>query len=228
MQSSLQNRYRYYYLVFLQPGLWEWHQEHSVETVRELMECQQWTEEELHKAVGTWYANSVNLELGPGRGEAAGYYPTFANLNHSCLPNTQVSAQKYRYKLLLSSDTDTYWRAPDGGAGRCDPPAGGGGQPAGAGRNGAHHALPCTGPRHARPPPRSPRQMVFLVRVRAVQRPERVRLPPGGAGLPGPQLRGSSAASPPARQQYTATAGWITSQGFIWIDPLPSTAKRCC
>ena len=34
------------------------------------------------------YTNSVNMELGPGKGSLTGFYPVFANMNHSCVCNT--------------------------------------------------------------------------------------------------------------------------------------------
>ena len=111
----------------------------------------------------------VRQQCQPGAGARAGGGSRL--LSNIRKPKPQLSAQHtgvrskvtlqvnsfQRRMSLFSSNTVPYLRAPDCGAGRCDPPAGGGGQPAGAGRDGAHHALHRTGPRHAGPPPRSPR-----------------------------------------------------------------------
>ena len=47
-------------------------------------------EEEILEAVYIMYTNSVNMELGPGKGSITGFYPLFANMNHDCQCNTKT------------------------------------------------------------------------------------------------------------------------------------------
>ncbi|XP_023343693.1 potential protein lysine methyltransferase SET5 [Eurytemora carolleeae] len=76
------------------PELWKFHQENSVNVLRNLIPTSQLSlykcsDENLHEILGLMYTNSVNLEVPPGYGEVTGFYPTYANLNHSCLANTK-------------------------------------------------------------------------------------------------------------------------------------------
>jgi hypothetical protein len=48
------------------------------------------TEEEIHRVIGIFSINSLEVELGPGHGEEMGFYPAFSNINHSCLANARV------------------------------------------------------------------------------------------------------------------------------------------
>ena len=71
--------------------MWDFHQEHSVQFIREVLELgERWESEEISSVIYKMYTNSVNMDLGPGRGSLTGFYPVFANLNHSCLSNTKT------------------------------------------------------------------------------------------------------------------------------------------
>ena len=48
------------------------------------------SEEELHRLIGIFMINSLEVELGPGHGEEMGFYPVFSNINHSCLANARL------------------------------------------------------------------------------------------------------------------------------------------
>ena len=75
----------------LYPDLFAYHQEHSVEFLRDTCELGElYSEDEIHQAIAIMYINSVNMELGPGHGQGTAFYPTFAHMNHSCLCNTQT------------------------------------------------------------------------------------------------------------------------------------------
>ena len=75
----------------LHPTVWEYHQEHCVQFIRDVLELgDQFTAEEINEAVYIMYTNSVNMELGPGHGALTGFYPVFANMNHSCVSNTKT------------------------------------------------------------------------------------------------------------------------------------------
>ena len=66
-------------------------QEHSVEMTRDTCELgDEVTEEELHRLIGIFMINSLEVELGPGHGEEMGFYPVFSNINHSCLANARL------------------------------------------------------------------------------------------------------------------------------------------
>merc|ERR1712015_391153 len=70
---------------------WAFLQEHSVEMVRDVCELEDEVgEEELHKIIGIFTINSLEVELEEGYGEEMGFYPTFANINHSCISNAKV------------------------------------------------------------------------------------------------------------------------------------------
>ena len=71
--------------------MWDFHQEHSVQFLREELELgERFSSEEISSVIYTMYTNSVNMELGAGRGSVTGFYPVFANLNHSCVCNTKT------------------------------------------------------------------------------------------------------------------------------------------
>ena len=71
--------------------MWDFHQEHSVQFLREVLELgERFSSEEIITVIYTMYTNSVNMELGPGRGSLTGFYPVFAHLNHSCVSNTKT------------------------------------------------------------------------------------------------------------------------------------------
>ena len=66
-------------------------QEHSVEMTRDTCELgDEVTEEELHRLIGIFMINSLEVELGPGHGEEMGFYPVFSNINHACLANARL------------------------------------------------------------------------------------------------------------------------------------------
>ena len=70
--------------------LWDYHEEHAVEFVRELCEYgEEVTGEEIHRMIGIMSVNSLSIELGEGYGEEMGFYPAFSNINHSCLANAK-------------------------------------------------------------------------------------------------------------------------------------------
>ena len=72
-------------------SMWAYHQEHSVEVLRDLCELgDEVTEEELHRLIGIFSINSLAVELGPGFGEEGAFYPNFSNINHSCVANCRV------------------------------------------------------------------------------------------------------------------------------------------
>ena len=48
------------------------------------------TEEELHRLIGIFMINSLEVELGPHHGEEMGFYPVFSNINHACLANARL------------------------------------------------------------------------------------------------------------------------------------------
>ena len=65
-----------------EPELWAYHQEHVVAVVRRCgVELE---EEEVHRLLGRMFTNCGDLTLGAGYGRGCGYYPTYANINHSC------------------------------------------------------------------------------------------------------------------------------------------------
>merc|ERR1719153_233595 len=71
--------------------LWSFHQEHSVEMLRDLCEMSgEVTDEEIHRVIGIFYINSLEVDLPPGYGEEMGFYPMFSNINHSCIANSRV------------------------------------------------------------------------------------------------------------------------------------------
>merc|ERR1712038_2075406 len=71
--------------------MWDFHQEHSVQFIREVLELgERWASEEISSVIYVMLTNSVNMDLGPGRGSLTGFYPVFANLNHSCVANTKT------------------------------------------------------------------------------------------------------------------------------------------
>ena len=73
------------------PDLYDYHQEHSVEFLRDTCELENlYTEEEIHQVIGIMYINSVNMDMAPGHGLGTAFYPTFANINHSCISNTKT------------------------------------------------------------------------------------------------------------------------------------------
>ena len=75
----------------LHPAMWDYHQEHTVQFIRDVLElADRWSEEEIQEVIYIMYTNSVNMELGPGYGAVAGFYPVFANMNHSCVCNTKT------------------------------------------------------------------------------------------------------------------------------------------
>ena len=49
-----------------------------------------YTEEEIHRVIGIFSINSLAVELGEDCGEEMGFYPTFSNINHSCIANCKV------------------------------------------------------------------------------------------------------------------------------------------
>ena len=56
--------------------MWDFHQEHSVDFLREVLELgERWSSEEIRTVIYTMYTNSVNMDLGPGRGSLTGFYP---------------------------------------------------------------------------------------------------------------------------------------------------------
>ena len=72
------------------PDLFDYHQEHSVEFLRDTCELSdEYTEEEIHQVISIMYVNSINMEMAPGHGLGTAFYPTFANINHSCICNTK-------------------------------------------------------------------------------------------------------------------------------------------
>ena len=44
----------------------------------------------MHRLIGIFLINSLEVELGPGHGEEMGFYPVFSNINHSCLANARL------------------------------------------------------------------------------------------------------------------------------------------
>ena len=73
------------------PSMWDYHQEHCTEFLCDTLELQNiFSEEEVLEAVYIMYTNSVNMDLGPGKGPLTGFYPLFANMNHDCQCNTKT------------------------------------------------------------------------------------------------------------------------------------------
>ena len=73
------------------PSMWDYHQEHCTEFLCDTLELQNiFSEEEVQEAVYIMYTNSVNMDLGPGKGPLTGFYPLFANMNHDCQCNTKT------------------------------------------------------------------------------------------------------------------------------------------
>lgn len=70
--------------------LWAFHEEHGVDFVKEMCEYgEEFSREEIHRMIGIMSVNSLEIELGEGYGEEMGFYPVFANINHSCLANAK-------------------------------------------------------------------------------------------------------------------------------------------
>ena len=69
--------------------MWNYHQEHAVQFIRDTLELDE-SAEEIMEAINIMYVNSVNMELGPGHGDITGFYPVFANMNHDCDCNTKT------------------------------------------------------------------------------------------------------------------------------------------
>jgi len=73
------------------PGMWDYHKEHCAEFLCDTLELgHMFSEEEILEAVYIMYTNSVNMDLGPGKGPLTGFYPLFANMNHDCQCNTKT------------------------------------------------------------------------------------------------------------------------------------------
>ena len=73
------------------PNMWSYHQEHCAEFLCDTLELGNiFSEEEILEAVYIMYTNSVNMDLGPGKGPLTGFYPLFANMNHDCQCNTKT------------------------------------------------------------------------------------------------------------------------------------------
>jgi len=70
--------------------LWDFHHKNAVQVLEQLNTHQDLSAEELHRILGIMYTNSVNMETGPEYGELTAFYPTFANINHSCTANTKT------------------------------------------------------------------------------------------------------------------------------------------
>ena len=54
----------------------------------------EFSEEEIHRAIGLLSTNNANLSMGDGFGKGAGLYPTYSRINHSCLCNTRTLKYK--------------------------------------------------------------------------------------------------------------------------------------
>ena len=73
------------------PVMWSYHKEHCAEFLSDTLELGHMiSEEEILEAVYIMYTNSVNMDLGPGKGSLTGFYPLFANMNHDCQCNTKT------------------------------------------------------------------------------------------------------------------------------------------
>ena len=73
------------------PGMWDYHKEHCAEFLCDTLELgHMFSEEEILETVYIMYTNSVNMDLGPGKGSLTGFYPLFANMNHDCQCNTKT------------------------------------------------------------------------------------------------------------------------------------------
>lgn len=71
--------------------MWDYHKEHCAEFLSDTLELGHLvSEEEILDAVYIMYTNSVNMDLGPGKGFLTGFYPLFANMNHDCQCNTKT------------------------------------------------------------------------------------------------------------------------------------------
>jgi len=73
--------------------MWNYHQEHCVEFLRDTLELSdRFSSEDIIESINIMYINSVNMELGPESTHApvTGFYPLFANINHDCSCNTKT------------------------------------------------------------------------------------------------------------------------------------------
>ena len=62
--------------------MWNYHQEHCVEFLRDTLELGNvFLEEEILEAVYIMYTNSVNMELGPGKGSITGMMYTCTHVH---------------------------------------------------------------------------------------------------------------------------------------------------
>jgi len=70
---------------------WDFIQEHSVEMTRDTCELgDEVSESELHRLIGIFMINSLEVELGNDHGEEMAFYPVFSNINHACLANARL------------------------------------------------------------------------------------------------------------------------------------------
>ena len=80
------------------------------------------TEAEISAVIGKMFTNCGDLELPPSYGRGCGFYPTYANMNHSCRANTKTfkySDQRLEvraqvnctaYRMMLSRSLTDYFR----------------------------------------------------------------------------------------------------------------------
>lgn len=70
--------------------LWEYHQEHVVNFLIKKLGVSL-SDSEIHDVLGRMFTNCGDLQLPQaGYGRGCGFYPTYANMNHSCICNTKT------------------------------------------------------------------------------------------------------------------------------------------